>query len=87
MIRSVKEAKDKFPFTMSTLCYFELTNDGKLNRVYHKNKSDRPSLTEAYCNAKNGKSLLYVVWPGQWSSDLFIVDDLKEFAKHFEINE
>ncbi|WP_239091735.1 hypothetical protein [Streptomyces sp. SID14478] len=26
-------------------------------------------------------SRLFVVWPGQWSSDLFAIDDLEEYAK------
>jgi len=26
---------------------------------------------------------LYAVWPGKWSSDLFIIDDLDGFAKAF----
>ncbi|MDT0438999.1 MULTISPECIES: hypothetical protein [Streptomyces] len=35
----------------------------------------------AYERAVAGKSRLFAVWPGQWSSDLFEVDDLDEFAK------
>ena len=31
--------------------------------------------------AKN--TILYAVWPGNWSSDLFIIDDLDAFAKAF----
>ncbi|MFF3588380.1 hypothetical protein ACFYYI_14595 [Streptomyces sp. NPDC002387] len=28
-----------------------------------------------------GTSRLFAVWPGEWSSDLFVIDDLDEFAK------
>ncbi|MFG3195241.1 hypothetical protein ACGFYT_03830 [Streptomyces sp. NPDC048208] len=28
-----------------------------------------------------GTSRLFAVWPGQWSSDLFVIDDLDEYAK------
>ncbi|MGW1995330.1 hypothetical protein [Embleya sp. NPDC001921] len=28
-----------------------------------------------------GESRLFAVWPGQWSSDLFVIDDLDEYAR------
>lgn len=84
MIRSAKES-GCFPYTMSTVCYFEVYKDGKVNRIRHKNKSDIDEVIKAYRNVEQKKTTLYAVWPGQWSSDLFIIDDLEEFAEGFEL--
>ncbi|WP_371675913.1 plasmid mobilization relaxosome protein MobC [Streptomyces sp. NBC_01276] len=36
---------------------------------------------EAYERALAGSSRLFAVWPGEWSSHLFLIDDLDEYAK------
>lgn len=81
-MRSVKEA-DNFPYGMSKVCYFEVDKNGVVSQVYHKNKSDRLKLLETYQRVMNKTTMLYAVWPGNWSSDLFIIDDLEAFAKAF----
>jgi len=53
----------------------ELTNDGDIKQLSTKNEK-----FQAYLNAKAGVSKILAVWPGQWRSDLFIVDDLDSFA-------
>ncbi|HCS73611.1 MAG TPA: hypothetical protein DIW17_07040 [Clostridiales bacterium] len=83
-MRSAK-ATDNFPYEMSTVCYFEVDKNGDVSQVYHKNKSDRPKVLEAYQRAMNKTTTLYAVWPGRWSSDLFIIDDLDAFAKAFNL--
>jgi len=35
----------------------------------------------AYERVLAGRSRLYAVWPGQWSSDHFVIDDLDEYAR------
>lgn len=80
-MRSAKE--NDFPYTMDTVCYFEVYEDGKVSRVYHKNKSDRNGVLEAIKRAEKGITTLYAVWPGRWSSDLFIIDDVKAMAAAF----
>ncbi len=77
-MRSAKE--NDFPYRMQTVCYFEVYHDGKVCQVPHKNKSDLPNVVEALKRAEKGLTTLYAVWPGNWSSDLFIIDDLEEFA-------
>jgi len=81
-MRSAKEAGN-FPYTMSTVCYFEVDKNGSVLQVPHKNKSDRSNLLEVYKRAVDKTTTLYAVWPGKWSSDLFIIDDLDAFAKAF----
>jgi hypothetical protein len=61
-----------FPYRLGTLCYIEVTGAGKV-----RFGSDR----ESYERASAGESRLYAVWPGQWRSDLFVIDDLEEFAR------
>ncbi len=84
MIRSASETED-FPYRMKTLCYFEVDRNGDLNRISHKNKSDIEGVLEALKKAEQGMTKLYAVWPGNWSSDLFIIDDLEKFAEEFEL--
>lgn len=81
-MRSAKET-DNFPYGVSTVCYFEVDKNGNVSQVYHKNKSDRAKVLEAYQRVMNKTTTLYAVWPGNWSSDLFIIDDLDAFAKAF----
>lgn len=82
-MRSAKEAD--FPYRMNTVCYIEVDKNGKVTQVNHKNKSDLPEVTAAYQRAASKISVLYAVWPGKWSSDLFLIDDLDAFAKSFGI--
>lgn len=81
-MRSAKEAGN-FPYTMSIVCYFEVDKNGTVQQVPHKNKSDRQNLLEACQRAADGTVTLYAVWPGNWKSDLFIIDDLNAFAEAF----
>ena len=83
-MRSAK-AQKYFPYTMDTLSYIEVRKDGAVSQMHHKNKSDRPGVSEAYQRAICGDSTLYAVWPGKWRSDLFLIDDLEAFAKSFEL--
>lgn len=82
-MRSAKE--NNFPYKMSTICYFEVDKDGNVSQVPHKNKSDWARLLEVYQRAIDKTITLYAVWPGNWSSDLFIIDDLDVFAKEFDL--
>lgn len=82
-MRSAKESN--FPYRMDTVCYFEVYKDGTVNHVPHKNKSDLNNVLEAIKRSSKGITTLYAVWPGNWRSDLFIIDDLEEMAKSFEL--
>lgn len=81
-MRSAKEV-DNFPYSSSIVCYFEVDKNGNVSQVYHKNKSDRPNVLEAYQRVMNKTTTLYAVWPGNYRSDLFIIDDINAFAKAF----
>ena len=70
--RSAAATGRDFPYASSTTCYIEIHGDGS---VTHGDQR------AAYERAVAGESRLFAVWPGQWSSDLFEIDDLDEFAK------
>ena len=73
-MRSAKET-GCFPYRSKLVCYMELSNDGNIKQLSTKSEK-----LEAYLNAKSGNSRILAVWPGQWRSDLFIIDDLDSFA-------
>lgn len=73
-MRSAKET-GCFPYRSKLVCYMELTNDGSIKQLSTKSEK-----IQAYLNAKAGISKILAVWPGQWRSDLFIIDDLDSFA-------
>lgn len=83
-VRSAKESGN-FPYRMSTVCYFEVDCQGTVKQIPHKNKSDQDGVRMAYERARAGSTKLYAVWPGKWSSDLFLIDDLDAFAEKLEL--
>jgi len=73
-LRSAKEV-GCFPYRSKLVCYMELSNNGNIKQLSTRNEK-----LQAYLNAKAGTSKILAVWPGQWRSDLFIIDDLDSFA-------
>lgn len=74
--RSAGQLGAEFPYKLPTMCYIEVAHDG---RVTFGREGG------AYERARSGESRLYAVWPGQWSSHLFAIDDLDEYARAFGI--
>lgn len=74
-MRSAKE-QEFFPYTSKTVCYILVTVDGNVVQVQHS----AGELQAAYDAVCNKKASLYAVWPGNWRSDLFIIDDMEAFA-------
>lgn len=56
------------------ICYLELC-EGQL--LWLKNRAET---REAVTRALAGQSTLYAAWPGQYRTDLFLVDDLDKLA-------
>ena len=79
----MKSAKESgcFPYQSSLVCFFEVFEDGIVRQV-----SNRNDKIVAIVNVQTGRSQLFAVWPGKWRSDLFIIDDLKTFAKENNIS-
>ncbi len=74
-MRSAKE-QEWFPYSLKTTCYILVNQNGVVTQVSHSKKE----MQEAYTAVVNDLATLYAVWPGQWRSDLFIIDDLDLFA-------
>lgn len=65
-----------FPYTLATMCYIAVDRDGGVRWGID---------ADTYERARAGDARLYAVWPGQWSSHLFVIDDLDEYARAFGI--
>jgi len=73
-MRSAKET-GCFPYRSKLVCFMELSEDGEIHQLI-----DIGDKRKAYYNAIDGKSRILAVWPGNWRSDLFIIDDLSEYG-------
>ena len=76
---------ENFPYYSKLICYILVYNN-KVEQVIHYRKCDFYQVENAYNEVKNGNATLYAVWPGNYRSDLFLVDDVEKFAKELEIN-
>ncbi|WLQ34666.1 hypothetical protein P8A18_15025 [Streptomyces castrisilvae] len=70
--RSAGAEGTKFPYQLGTMCYIEVHKDGSVTHGHD---------AQTYRRVLAGDSQLYAVWPGEWSSHLFVIDDLDEYAK------
>ena len=77
--RKMRSAKESgcFPYGSKLVCFMELWPNGDLIQLSSKHEK-----REACFHAMGGKSKVVAVWPGNWRSDLFIVDDLEAFLKY-----
>lgn len=74
-MRSAKE-QEFFPYEAKTVCYILVTTEHEILQVHHNQKE----LQEAYNAVQDKNASLYAVWPGNWRSDLFVIDDIEMFA-------
>lgn len=79
-MRSAKES-NCFPYSSQTVCYIKIDQHGDVTQVDHS----FASVSEAYADAVKKRVRLYAVWPGQYRSDLFEIDDLNAFADAFGV--
>jgi hypothetical protein len=70
--RSAAALGKEFPYTLSTLCYMEVTENGTVTWGTDAGTVER---------VRSGRCRLYAVWPGEWSSHMFAIDDIDEFAR------
>ena len=64
-----------------TVCCFEVWGDGRVQQVARTESA----MLKSYERVKSGETKMYAVWPGQWRSDLFVIDDIEEWAKKNKI--
>jgi hypothetical protein len=73
--RPASEAPFPYGHAGGSVCYMELGPDGL------RQCRTRGDLRDAVKRAQAGESEIMAVWPGQYRSDLFIIDDLAALAK------
>ncbi len=78
-MRKASEVEYGFPYNSKLVCYIEYTKDKEIKQVpnYAQEKRD------VYYRVKNEGSKLYAVWPGNYSSDLFEIDDIELYGKAY----
>ena len=69
-----------FPYGSPRVCFMELFPDGELKQL-----TTRQEKVGAYIRASMRETKIVAVRPGQWRSDLFIVDDLDAFCEKQEL--
>ena len=74
-MRSAKQ-QDWFPYDSKRVCYILADSKGHISQIDHT----KTALQSAYDTVTGGQAVLYAVWPGEYRSDLFIIDDLNAFA-------
>ncbi|MEL7609466.1 MAG: hypothetical protein AAGU74_08155 [Bacillota bacterium] len=79
-MRSAK-GSDHFPYSSKLVCYIEVDKHGNVSQIDHS----ASAMFAAYHNAVDGRSKIYAVWPGNYRSDLFEIDDLNALADAFGV--
>ena len=81
-IRSAKEAGPSFPYSSKRVCYILVKNDGSVEQLTHL-RGDSDKNLDACKLVEDGKAQIYAAWPGQYRSDLFIIDDISKLIEYF----
>ena len=77
MRKSSEVENEEFPYDSKYVCFIEQTKDGEVKDV-GTCVGDRRSV---YYRVKYEGSKLFCVWPGEWRSDLFLIDDIEAYGK------
>ena len=80
-MKARKASESPFPYTSKHICYFGVDKEGNVYWIGNS-KSERHS---AVPYVKSGEWKLFSVWPGQWRSDLFEIDDISKFVDAYII--
>ena len=79
-IRMTSECPD-FPWHSARVCYFDLFQCRPVMLRY------AGDLMYAVQRAIAGETTIYAVWPGQYRSDLFVIDDLSPLAARWKVEQ
>lgn len=69
-------SESPFPYKSQRVCYIERHASGMLHQIRTK-----AHMTEAITSARAGTIDIVAVWPGEYRSDLFVIDDLDALAE------
>lgn len=66
---------NRFPYDWpGHVCYLELRDD---QIEWLKTRDETRAAVTRACT---GESVIYAAWPGQWKTDLFVIDDPQQLA-------
>lgn len=65
-------SSENFPYIGRTVCFLEVDAQGHVTS---------PPEHDVSARVRAGRSQLYAVWPGQYRSDLFLIDDIDEYER------
>lgn len=81
MAEARKASESPFPYTSKHICYFGVDKVGNVHWIDDSKSSRRAAIPFV----KSGEWKLFSVWPGQWRSDLFEIDDISKFVDAYII--
>lgn len=71
-----------FPYSSKLVCYFEADQYGNISQLDHTEQA----ISAAYQKAIQKQTKIYAVWPGNYRSDLFEINDLNALADAFGVS-
>lgn len=71
--------EEYFPYGSKLVCYIEFTKDKEIKQIQNYVQEKR----DVYYWVKDEGSNLYAVWPGQYRSVLFEIDDIELYGKEY----
>jgi hypothetical protein len=75
-----RASETSFPYGWpGAVCYFVIQSGVPTFFRY------RDEFRSAVRSALNGDAQIYAAWPGQWRTDLFVIDELARLAKAIEL--
>lgn len=80
-MRSANEIDD-FPYGSRRVCYIGVDTNGHVYQI----RNSHTEIEMAYNNAVGNKTKIFAVWPGEYRSDLFMVEDLAALADAFGVD-
>lgn len=70
-----RASEEPFPYDGQKVCYIVITETALGQARYMEEKREAVRL------AREGKAIVLAAWPGQWRTDLFLVDDIEKLAE------
>ena len=80
-MKSAKETAG-FPYYEKNICYIELFTNGEIHQV----GCNKNEIEVACRNAREDRSKIYAVWPGNYRSDLFVIDDINALSDAYGLS-
>lgn len=71
---------DGFPYNSRRNCYIIINENGELEQIRYTVQA----MKDLYTQVVNNNLNIFIVWPGNYTSDIFLVDDMNAFGRAFK---